>query len=159
MNPELFIDPADTDKFVKDLMQFADEVMKNQQNVISFNKDKKIEELKARKCPECDLSLHEIIKTGRMGCSRCYTEFGREFEGTLYMLHGMPNSPEILAHAGKIPTKTPKRKTQEGPKPQEPTKEMSLVKLQYKMAKAIKLEDYELAAQLRDEINKLEDQD
>jgi protein arginine kinase activator len=93
-------------------------------------------------CPNCGMKLGDISNTGRLGCSRCYTAFERELEPTLRRVHGDSR------HVGKIPArggeKVMVKKKIEG--------------LKYQLQKAIAVEDYEKAAEIRDEIKETEKQ-
>jgi protein arginine kinase activator len=143
--PDVKIDPAYADQFVKDLMVFAEEVIKNNPNVISLNQEK----LKQKNCSNCGISLFDLVSKSKLGCADCYDFFQDELQSTLYMAHSMPHSPEIMSHGGKVPRNFKKKE------PKKPTDEMQLVKLQYKMTRAVESEDYEAAAKLRDLIKEL----
>jgi protein arginine kinase activator len=92
------------------------------------------------KCPECNLSQVDFKKTGRFGCARCYETFSDGLDAILKPMH---NS---LEHSGKVPTRL--RKTIE--------REERLKQLRSDLATAIKSENYEEAAGLRDAIRTLE---
>jgi protein arginine kinase activator len=91
-------------------------------------------------CPNCNMDFNDIRRTGKLGCSECYTAFAQALEPNLRRIHG--NS----RHIGKIPVRggenvVLKRKIDE---------------LKDKLQKAIVAEEYEVAAEIRDEIKKLE---
>lgn len=90
-------------------------------------------------CPQCGYTQAELKKSGRLGCPTCYTTFADSLEGMLRSMH------KGLKHVGKAPAalQTPK---EGGDK---------VKALQRRLAKAIEEEDFELAAQLRDEIKQL----
>jgi protein arginine kinase activator len=91
------------------------------------------------KCPRCGFSQADFKKTGRLGCPECYTTFAEGLAGLLKTMH------KGTRHTGKVPESL--RKSREtGDR---------LKLLQKKLAKAIEAEDYELAAQLRDQIKLL----
>ena len=88
------------------------------------------------KCPRCGFSQADFKKSGRLGCPDCYKTFAEGLAGLLKTMHKGPR------HIGKAPE--PLRQTRD--------KAERLKLLQKKLAKAIEVEDFELAAQLRDEI-------
>ncbi len=91
-------------------------------------------------CPNCKLTYKEFKKKGRLGCSVCYDTFKK---GLIPLLEAIHKSEQ---HVGKIPQKA-----------QEEVEAMSkLQRLREELAGAIRKEDFEKAARLRDEIKKLE---
>lgn len=109
--------------------------------------DKFIQQAKSsRACPNCHWTETDIVKKGRLGCPQCYNYFGKDLEQILYYAHGKPGITEELRHVGKVPKKFAEKKALENTKSQ-------LIKLQYKLMKAIETEDYETAAKIRDEIS------
>jgi protein arginine kinase activator len=99
------------------------------------------------------LSLVDFRKKPVFGCPQCYDAFAKELEPIFWHTHGTPNSPEQLQHIGKKPKKY------QPPPPPQLTKQQQVIKLKYKMAQAIKKENYEEAATLRDAINELEEKE
>lgn len=91
------------------------------------------------KCPRCGFSQADFKKSGRLGCPECYQTFAEGLSGLLKTMH------KGTRHTGKAPEAL--RKSREtGDR---------LKLLQKKLNKAVEAEDYELAAQLRDEIKVL----
>jgi len=91
------------------------------------------------KCPRCGFTQADFKKSGRLGCPECYKTFAEGLAGLLKTMH------KGTRHTGKAPEAL--RATREN---------AGLLKtLQTKLAKAIKDENYEQAAQLRDEIKQL----
>ncbi len=91
-------------------------------------------------CPNCQMNFNDIRQTGKLGCSECYGAFEQELEPTLRRIHG--NSE----HIGRIPVRGGekvllKRKIDD---------------LKNKLHKAIGNEEYEKAAEIRDEIKTIE---
>lgn len=113
----------------------------------------KMPQIPDKKCPNCGLSLIDLRKKPLFGCPKCYEAFAKELEPILWHTHGMPNSPEQLEHLGKKPKKF------QPPPPPKLTKQQQVIKLKYKMAAAVKNEDYEGAAILRDAIKELEEKE
>lgn len=93
----------------------------------------------------CGLALSEITKLGRLGCPQCYDHFGPELKHFLNSSHGS------LQHVGKVPSKFKIKKEM----PQQLPIEVIVKGLESKMAKAVRDEKYELAAEIRDAIRKL----
>lgn len=91
------------------------------------------------KCPQCGFTHADFKKTGRLGCAECYQTFSEGLEGLLKSMH------KGTRHVGKVPEKLrTKRDIAE-----------QLNALQKKLAKAIETENFEQAAQVRDEIKAL----
>jgi len=93
-----------------------------------------------RNCPRCGMSFREIRQIGRLGCSECYDVFEQEIEPVLRRIHGNTK------HAGKVPRRAGGRFKLE--------QEISSLKRQLQVA--VKQEQYEKAAELRDKIKELE---
>ena len=99
----------------------------------------------AARCGLCGSSLHEIVKSGRAGCAQCYETFYSQLEPTLQRIHGS------LEHAGKTPEDgNPDLHARK-------ERERNLADLREKIAEAVKDENYEEAARLRDMIRTLEE--
>ncbi|HEY8484953.1 MAG TPA: UvrB/UvrC motif-containing protein [Longimicrobiales bacterium] len=92
-------------------------------------------------CAYCGMRLEDFKKTGRVGCSHCYVTFDAHLRTLLRRLHGGTQ------HVGKVYL------------PPDPTKEECqerLAGLRRKLEKAVESEDFERAAQIRDQIRDLE---
>lgn len=90
-------------------------------------------------CPVCGLSFPDIAKSGKAGCGKCYETFKNELMPSVMRIHGTAN------HTGKIPKNrsvyiNAKRKIEE---------------LNIKLKKMIEEQNFEEAAVIRDEINKI----
>ncbi len=93
-----------------------------------------------KRCECCGASFSDIAQTGRMGCSECYTTFKTELMPTLNRLHGK------AVYVGNTPkTDDTKIKITE-----------KIAELKNKLSEAITAEEFEKAAELRDEIRRLE---
>ena len=91
-------------------------------------------------CPKCKMTYKEFKKKGRLGCAHCYEAFRKALIPLLEAIH------KSEQHMGKIPQKA-----------QEEVESMSkLQRLREELAGAIRKEDFEKAAKLRDEIKKWE---
>lgn len=92
------------------------------------------------KCPVCGFTQADFKKTGRLGCSACYGIFS---EGLSSLLKNMHKGTE---HTGKAPAAF--RKTRHhGEK---------MKSLQASLNQAVAAEEYERAADLRDQIRQIE---
>ncbi|MBS0658235.1 MAG: UvrB/UvrC motif-containing protein [Verrucomicrobia bacterium] len=94
------------------------------------------------KCPACGFTQADFKKTQRMGCSECYETFADSIMAPLRSNH------KGSEHIGKLPARQFRRV--------EAQRRMGA--LQSDLAKAVKQEDYEGAAQIRDAIRQLESQ-
>ena len=88
-------------------------------------------------CPDCGMTLAEFREKGRLGCPRDYQIFAAHLEPLLERIHNAKQHQGRLAR-GITPAAPPR-----GPSQKE---------LEERLARAIKAEDYELAARLRDQI-------
>ena len=97
-----------------------------------------IEELN---CPFCGLSTSDFKEMGRLGCPQCYSTFEVHLRSLLRRIHGGTQ------HVGKVYL------------PPDPTiseREKRLDGLRRKLRRAVDAEDFERAAELRDQIRSLE---
>lgn len=94
----------------------------------------------SNKCPVCGFTQADFKKTGRLGCSNCYSVFA---EGILPMLKNMHKGTR---HTGKVPAVHAEQR--------ERSEKMKT--LQESLEKAIADEEFELAADLRDRIRQVE---
>jgi protein arginine kinase activator len=91
------------------------------------------------KCPRCGFTQADFKKSGRLGCPECYDTFAEGLSSLLKTMH------KGTHHVGKAPEAL--RASRENAD--------RLKVLQKKLAKAIEAEDFEQAAVLRDEINRI----
>lgn len=96
-----------------------------------------------RRCPHCGFTQSEFKKTGRLGCSHCYSTFS---EGLEPMLKGMHKS---MTHIGKCPERQQRRLLRAN----------KIRDLGETLRKAVIEEQYETAAALRDQIKALESEE
>lgn len=92
-------------------------------------------------CSFCGLTFSSFRETGRLGCPHCYASFEGHLRNLLRRIHGGTQ------HVGKVylppdPTATEREKRLEG--------------LKRKLQRAVDSEDFERAAELRDQIRNLE---
>lgn len=91
------------------------------------------------KCPACGLSFEDFKRIGRLGCAECYDAFEKGLAPLLRKIHGSNH------YAGNMPKEANKdSKTAE--------EADSIDELEEKLEVAIKNEEFEEAARLRDMI-------
>ena len=88
------------------------------------------------KCPSCGFTQADFKKAGRLGCSECYKTFAEGLEGLLKTMH------KGVRHVGKVPQALRQGRDLTD----------QLRQLQKRLDKAVAGEDFEQAANLRDEI-------
>jgi len=96
------------------------------------------------KCPGCGISYSEIMNKGKIGCSFCYDTFGDYLTPILERVHGR------VTHRGKVPRRIRTKGR---------LLEKAIYNLRLKLEEAVKKEEYERAARLRDKIKKLKEKD
>lgn len=92
-------------------------------------------------CPNCGFTLAQFQKEGTLGCPADYEVFEKMLRPLIERAHDGRTT-----HVGKIPSSMPLDKKEQ----------IQLLNLRQQLEAAIRSEDYELAAKLRDEINKSE---
>jgi protein arginine kinase activator len=92
-------------------------------------------------CPFCGLTFSEFSRLGRFGCGECYKTFRDRLQPLLRKIHGSS------LHRGKLPPMLSEEATV--------IKEQE--RLQEELERAIKSEDFERAADLRDKLKSLEE--
>ena len=100
-----------------------------------------MQEAVQRKCPRCGITFGEFRAQGLLGCPQDYVEFGDLLLPLIERAHGGADQ-----HVGKVPGQTSgvgKRRAR-------------VMRLQRDLEAAVAVEDYEKAAELRDELTKLE---
>lgn len=90
-------------------------------------------------CPRCGLDYKRFTETGKFGCSKCYEVFSDDIEVLLRNIHGHNK------HIGKIPASSEERIL----------KKREIKNLEKELEDNIKIENFEQAAILRDEIKKI----
>ncbi len=92
-------------------------------------------------CPECGLTYAEFRRRGRLGCAEDYRLFSNGLVELLERIHGSSQ------HIGKIPES-------EG---DHLKLEREIIELKRELTRAIHVEEYEQAAQIRDRIREIEE--
>ncbi len=91
-------------------------------------------------CPNCGMKYSEFKKTALLGCDKCYSNFSSLLQPVITRIQGK------IEHTGKIPN---------GQRV-EFTNKRKLIKLKTELQQAIALEEFEKAAEIRDEIKKIQ---
>lgn len=92
------------------------------------------------KCPSCGFTYQHFKKVGRLGCGDCYEAFKAQLAPLLKRIHGADR------HVGKVPIMVGKTA--------DDIKTVQDLKMQ--MERAIRTENFEEAARLRDKLRELE---
>ena len=99
--------------------------------------------IKEIRCECCNTCFSDIAETGKMGCSECYKTFKNKLIPYLKRVHG------TTEHIGKRPQNSDNNLVEVKPKTKIET-------LRAELLEAVKAEEFEKAAKLRDEIKRLE---
>jgi protein arginine kinase activator len=92
------------------------------------------------RCEQCGLTYSQFSKIGRFGCSECYRHFSERLDPLFKRVHGN------TVHVGKIPKRTGSLI--------QCRKEVEMLKKD--LQRCIEREEFESAAQIRDQIRELE---
>jgi protein arginine kinase activator len=98
-----------------------------------------LQKRKVEVCPLCGSSAEDISRSGRVGCAMCYTQFSDMLIPYIRRIHGN------TSHAGRIPENAGS----------EIKKKKQIEQLQNEMNIAVQKQEFERAAELRDEIKEL----
>jgi len=90
-------------------------------------------------CSNCGLTFAEFGRVGRLGCAECYKVFRTELNSLLRRVHGSAEHRGRIAKVGKSDYKQMREER----------------RLRDDLQKAIEDEDFELAAEIRDQIKEL----
>ncbi len=91
-------------------------------------------------CSGCGLPYAEFRRTGKLGCAVCYTSFERELRPLIRRINGSTR------HTGRIPSAAP----------DDVASIREIRRLTLDLERAVRGEEYERAAELRDRIRDLE---
>ena len=100
----------------------------------------------ATRCEFCGSTYAEIAKTGQVGCAHCYELFADQLYPSIRRMHG--NTTHCGKNSGKASVKAQK--------PAEQTKEQKIQDMKKQLDAAVAEQNFELAAQLRDQIKEME---
>jgi protein arginine kinase activator len=93
-------------------------------------------------CPRCHMVYSTFKETGRLGCAECYVTFRAQLRPLLRRIHGSTK------HVGKAPVRDADRVAIR----------REVHRLHEEMQRAIEREEFEKAAEIRDQIRLMEDQ-
>ena len=105
-----------------------------------------LKELSSKTCPECGTNYLEFRQTMKLGCPHDYEVFDKALEQLLERIHGS------VEHVGKVPKNLASAK---GWKKDAVSGQLEM--LERKMQKAVEKEEYEKAAELRDQIQQIKE--
>ena len=91
-------------------------------------------------CPRCGLVYSAFKETGRLGCPECYAAFQFQLRPLLRRIHGNTH------HVGKVPSR----------RGEGATKARQIRRLYDELQRLVEQEEFERAAQIRDQIRQLE---
>ncbi len=94
---------------------------------------------KVKTCPLCGSHFGELVKNGKVGCPHCYETFAEELAPSIRRIHGRGT------HTGKAPARFQA----------ENEKKQKIASLEAELKAAIQAEEYEKAAQIRDNLKSL----
>ena len=103
---------------------------------------KDLQRLDQQACPACGITFYEFRQHGRLGCPHDYVCFANELEPLIVNIHGE------MKHVGKRPKRVHASTDSR----------TELIRLRRDMQDAVDKEDYERASELRDKIQKFEQQ-
>lgn len=98
--------------------------------------------LTGERCPVCGSSFEDIVRSGLAGCAQCYELFYDRILPSVERVHGR------ASHVGRIPEQAKR----------EPTREQKIASLEEQLTSAVREQEFEQAAKLRDEIKALREQ-
>lgn len=119
----------DIEPSLKDVKQTAAESHKKSQESLT--------------CPGCGLTYSQFAEMGRFGCARCYEAFDSKLDPIFRRIHGGNDT-----HSGKIPRR--------GGQDLHVHREIEQLRVQLK--EQIEAEEFEQAAETRDQIRSLQEQ-
>jgi protein arginine kinase activator len=96
----------------------------------------------ATRCDVCGTSWSKFQSSGRLGCAHCYESFRRDLMPLLERIH------ESAHHEGRVPQHLQRTLG----------RRQDIERLQRELTDAVAREEYERAADLRDQIKALEDE-
>ncbi len=106
---------------------------------INVENEKEEPQFKKINCPKCGLDYKRFMDTGKFGCAYCYQVFREDINVLVKNIHGHSE------HIGKVPAKSEEKILQK----------REVETLKKALDESVKVEDFERAAILRDEIRKI----
>lgn len=102
-----------------------------------------------QRCQKCGNSWHDIVRDGKLGCAECYSTFYDKLLPSLQRIHGRIQHTGKISGSGEVPETAPQKSEEE-------LKAEKIEQLRKEMDEAVKEQNFEQAAKLRDEIRALE---
>ena len=97
---------------------------------------------KVKKCSLCGATFADLVNEGKAGCPECYRTFAEELTPTVSRIHG------TTSHVGGAPSTFKKSREHKE----------KIKALEAELKEAVKEENYERAAELRDELRDLREE-
>ncbi len=95
-----------------------------------------------KRCRLCAASFNDLVSAGKVGCPECYRTFAKELEKTVSRIHG------TVLHTGSAPERY--KSVRE--------KKNKVETLKAELKASIEAENYERAAEIRDELRSLNEE-
>lgn len=121
-------------ELLSSLLQAAKTATDSQEKTVNFSHPDKT-------CPVCGMTLRRFSETSLLGCPEDYKHFQKELGPLIERTHA-----GHAQHCGKVPAHAG----------QEMKKEVELLHLRRQLEQAVKAEDYETAARVRDQIRQIQ---
>ncbi|MGB9742264.1 MAG: UvrB/UvrC motif-containing protein [candidate division WOR-3 bacterium] len=116
----------------------VEDLKRNAAEIIAELKAKVADSDREVVCPRCKMSFADFKRLGRLGCAECYRTFAEQLQPLVRRLHSS------VQHVGKSPQQGRKRAQER----------LEVQRLRAELEQAIRDEDYERAASLRDRLKK-----
>ncbi|MBQ3928652.1 MAG: UvrB/UvrC motif-containing protein [Clostridia bacterium] len=97
-------------------------------------------EKNTKRCRCCGSSFEDIAKSGKVGCAECYETFYEELQPSIQRIHGRTIHTGKLAHSAGTEVKI----------------RNEIARYKSELQEAVKNQEFERAAELRDQIKELE---
>ncbi|MFN9992608.1 MAG: UvrB/UvrC motif-containing protein [Phycisphaerales bacterium] len=110
-------------------------------------------------CPGCRTTFAEFKQHGLLGCPRCYEVFAAQLEPMLSRAHdgGVRHTGKVPGRAARVVSTAEEGNTQEDIMQVLEARRRRLEALRQELEEAVRNEQYELAAKLRDEMRRLQE--
>lgn len=104
----------------------------------------------ATRCEFCGSTYSDIAKSGDVGCAKCYEIFAEQLFPSIRKIHGN------TSHCGKNSSLKAQKKVNDDSEKTENNKAEVVKDLKLKLENAVKEQNFETAAELRDMIKEME---
>ena len=102
-------------------------------------------------CPSCGMTFRHFLDWGKFGCAHCYEAFGDQLEPVFKKFHFRTD------YRGKHPGDAPVRLKSDGFSGEAGKGESPVEKLERRLKEAVEKEDYETAAALKKQIDRMQE--